>query len=79
MDIIIPSYAKINYNLSSKVTTGINWRATVKSYHLNNSNITTHQNSLYMHHLSNEVGVHLSYEPIKGVIIRAISGVSLGR
>lgn len=79
MDIIIPSYAKVNYNLSSKVTTGINWRATVKSYHLNNSNITTHQNSLYMHHLSNEVGVHLSYEPIKGVIIRAISGVSLGR
>ena len=79
MDIIIPSYAKINYNLSSKVTTGINWRATVKSYHLNNSNITTHQNSLYMHHLSNEVGVHLSYEPIKGVIIRAISGASLGR
>lgn len=79
LDIIIPSYAKINYNLSSKVTTGINWRATVKSYHLNNSGITTRQNSSYMHHLSNEVGAHLSYEPIKGVIIRALSGVSLGR
>ncbi len=79
LDIIIPSYAKINYNLSSKVTTGINWRATVKSYHLNNSSITTRQNSSYMHHLSNEIGAHLSYEPIKGVIIRALSGVSLGR
>ena len=51
----------------------------MKSYHLNNSNTTTRQNSLYMHHLSNEVGVHLSYEPIKGAIIRAISGTSLGR
>ncbi|MCH1472650.1 MAG: DUF6268 family outer membrane beta-barrel protein [Bacteroidia bacterium] len=79
MDVIIPSYAKINYTLSPKVTTGINWRATVKSYNLNSSNLLISQDNLYMHHLSNEVGAHLSYEPIKGIIIRAISGLSLGR
>ena len=79
MDIIIPSYAKINYNLSLTVTTGVNWRATVKSYNLNSYTSPISQGNLYMHHLSNEVGAHLSYEPIKGIIIRAISGLSLGR
>jgi len=82
MDVMVPSYAKINYSLSPKLTAGVNWRATVKSYNLNGNTIITPTNVLrpfYMHHLSNEVGAHVGLEPIKGIIIRGVAGVSLGR
>ena len=79
MDVIVPSYAKINYSLTPKLTTGVNWRATVKSYNLNG--ITNGQllRPFYLHHLSNEVAAHIGLEPIKGVIVRGVAGVSLGR
>lgn len=82
MDVIVPSYAKINYSLTPKLTAGVNWRATVKSYNLNGPTINLPaivKRPFYMHHLSNEVAAHVGYEPIKGVIIRGMAGVSLGR
>lgn len=82
MDVIVPSYAKINYNVSPKITAGVNWRATVRSYNLNKSRLNTTvtiQQPLYMHHLSNEIAAHIGYEPIKGVIVRGMAGISLGR
>ena len=79
MDVIVPSYAKINYSLTSKITAGVNWRATVKSYNSCRPKISTLQKSRYIHHLSNEVAAHIGYEPIKGLIVRAMVGVSLGR
>ena len=82
MDVIVPSYVKINYSITPKLTAGVNWRATVKSYNLNGPTINLPANvlfPLYMHHLSNEVAAHIGYEPIKGVILRGMAGVSLGR
>lgn len=79
MDVIVPSYVKINYGITPKITTGVNWRATVKSYNLQGGGITTLDFPLYMHHLSNEIAAHIGYEPIKGVILRGMAGVSLGR
>ena len=82
MDVIVPSYAKINYSLTAKLTAGVNWRATVKSYNLNGPTINLPANTmrpLYLHHLSNEVAAHVGYEPIKGVILRGMAGLSLGR
>ena len=82
MDVIIPSYAKINYSIRPKVTVGVNWRATVKSYNLNGPTIRTPANvaqPFYMHHLSNEIAAHIGFEPIKGVIVRGVAGLSLGR
>jgi len=82
MDVIVPSYAKINYSLSPKITAGLNWRATVKSYNLNSTPFienTLVKRNYYLHHLSNEVAAHVGYEHIKGVIIRGMAGVSLGR
>ena len=32
-----------------------------------------------MHHLSNEIAAHIGYEPVKGLILRGMAGVSLGR
>ncbi|MBT6236089.1 MAG: hypothetical protein HOI49_08415 [Bacteroidetes bacterium] len=79
MDVIVPSYAKINYSIIPKVMAGINWRATVKSYNLHKGSGLRLFNDNYMHHLSNEVAANVGYEPIKGVIIRGVAGVSLGR
>lgn len=79
MDVIVPSYAKINYSLTSKLTAGINWRATVKSYNIQGGGISIYSYPLYVHHLSNEVAAHIGYEPIKGVILRGMAGISLGR
>jgi hypothetical protein len=82
MDVIVPSYAKINYSITPKVTAGINWRATVKSYNLNGPTVNIPANviqPLYLHHLSNEVAAHVGFEPIKGVIVRGVAGLSLGR
>lgn len=79
IDAIIPSYAKINYSVLPKMTVGLNWRATVKSYNLQGGGITTIDFPLYVHHLSNEVAAHIGYEPIKGIIVRGMAGVSLGR
>ncbi len=82
MDVIVPSYAKINYSLSPKFTAGVNWRATVKSYNLQGPMVNLPavvKRPFYMHHLSNEIAAHVSYEPIKGVIVRGMAGVSLGR
>ena len=76
MDVIVPSYAKINYSVTPKITAGLNWRATVKSYNVQGAAIST---PFYMHHLSNEIAAHVGFEPIKGVIIRGMAGVSLGR
>jgi hypothetical protein len=75
IDVMIPSYAKINYSITPKVTAGVNWRATVKSYNIQFVGISP----FYMHHLSNEIAAHIGYEPIKGVIIRGMAGASLGR
>ena len=78
MDVMVPSYTKINYSIKPKITVGVNWRATVKSYHrqmpLVNKYTTT-----YLHHLSNEIAAHIGYEPIKGVIVRGMAGVAVGR
>ena len=79
IDAIIPSYAKINYSITTKVTAGVNWRATVKSYNIQGGGISIYTYPFYMHHLSNEIAAHIGYEPIKGVIIRGMAGVSLGR
>lgn len=79
MDVIVPSYAKINYRLTPKVTTGVNWRATVKSYNVQGGAISIYSTPLYVHHLSNEIAAHVGYEPVKGLIIRGMAGVSLGR
>ena len=82
MDVIVPSYAKINYSLSPKFTAGVNWRATVKSYNLQGPIVNLPavvKRPFYMHHLSNEIAAHVGYEPIKGVIVRGMAGVSLGR
>jgi hypothetical protein len=79
MDVIVPSYAKINYRLMPKVTTGVNWRATVKSYNVQGGAISIYSTPLYVHHLSNEIAAHVGYEPVKGLIIRGMAGVSLGR
>ena len=82
MDVIVPSYAKINYSLSPKFTAGVNWRATVKSYNLQGPTVNLPavvKRPFYMHHLSNEIAAHVGYEPIKGVIVRGMAGVSLGR
>lgn len=79
MDVIVPSYAKINYSLSTKLTAGLNWRATVKSYNLQGPTIDIYRNPRYVHHLSNEIAAHVGYEPVKGVIVRGMAGVSLGR
>lgn len=79
IDAIIPSYAKVNYNVTLKITAGVNWRATVKSYNLQGGRIAIYPEPFYVHHLSNEVAAHVGYEPIKGVIIRGMAGVSLGR
>lgn len=79
MDVIVPSYAKINYRLTPKVTTGVNWRATVKSYNVQGGAISIYSTPLYVHHLSNEIAVHVGYELVKGLIIRGMAGVSLGR
>ncbi|HAY87978.1 MAG TPA: hypothetical protein DCY51_00880 [Bacteroidetes bacterium] len=82
MDVIVPSYAKINYSLSPKFTAGVNWRATVKSYNLQGPMVNLPavvKRPFYMHHLSNEIAAHVGYEPIKGVIVRGMAGVSLGR
>jgi hypothetical protein len=79
MDVIVPSYAKINYSVTPKITAGLNWRATVKSYNVQGGAITTPSTPFYMHHLSNEIAAHVGFEPIKGVIIRGMAGVSLGR
>jgi len=79
MDVIVPSYVKINYSIRPKVTVGINWRATVKSYNLHRVTGLTPFSNNYMHHLSNEVATHVGYEPIKGLIVRGMAGVSLGR
>jgi hypothetical protein len=79
MDVIVPSYAKINYSVTPKITIGANWRATVKSYNLHRVTGLTPFSDNYMHHLSNEVAAHIGYEPIKGVILRGMAGMSLGR
>jgi len=82
MDVIVPSYAKINYSLSPKFTAGVNWRATVKSYNLQGPMVNLPavvKRPFYMHHLSNEIAAHVGYEPIKGIIVRGMAGVSLGR
>ncbi len=82
MDVIVPSYAKVNYSITSKMTAGINWRATVKSYNLNGPTINTPASvtqPFYLHHLSNEVAAHVGFEPIKGIIVRGVAGLSLGR
>ena len=79
IDAIIPSYAKINYSIKPKLTVGANWRATVKSYNIHRGSGFRIFNNNYMHHLSNEVAAHVGYEPIKGVIIRGMAGMSLGR
>ncbi|MGB0851182.1 MAG: hypothetical protein ACPGTP_08035 [Bacteroidia bacterium] len=81
MDVIVPSYAKINYSVTPKITAGVNWRATVRSYNLNKPRVTNAlvTTPFYMHHLSNEVAAHVGYEPIKGVIVRGVAGMSLGR
>jgi hypothetical protein len=79
MDVIVPSYAKINYSVRPKITAGLNWRATVKSYNVQGGGISILSTPFYMHHLSNEVAAHLGYEPVKGVILRGMAGVSLGR
>ena len=82
MDVIVPSYAKINYSLSPKFTAGVNWRATVKSYNLQGPMVNLPavvKRPFYMHHLSNEIAAHVGYEPVKGVIVRGMAGVSLGR
>jgi hypothetical protein len=79
MDVIVPSYAKINYSITPKLTAGINWRATVKSYNLHRSTGLTQFSNNYMHHLSNEVAAHVGFEPISGIIIRGMAGISLGR
>ena len=82
MDVIVPSYAKINYSLSPKFTAGVNWRATVKSYNLQGPMVNLPavvKRPFYMHHLSNEIAAHIGYEPVKGVIVRGMAGVSLGR
>jgi len=79
MDVIVPSYAKINYSITPKITAGLNWRATVKSYNMQGAAISILSTPFYMHHLSNEIAAHVGFEPIKGVIIRGMSGVSLGR
>jgi hypothetical protein len=79
MDVIVPSYAKINYRLTPKVTTGVNWRATVKSYNVQGGAISIYSTPLYVHHLSNEIAAHVGYETVKGLIIRGMAGVSLGR
>jgi len=79
IDAIIPSYAKINYSIKPKLTVGANWRATVKSYNIHRGSSFSIFNENYMHHLSNEVAAHVGYEPIKGVIIRGMAGMSLGR
>lgn len=80
IDAIIPSYAIINYSLSDKLSTGINWRATVRSYN-RTAAINIHQTLplAYIHHLSNEIGGHFNYEPIKGIMLRVTGGVSVGR
>lgn len=80
IDAIIPSYARINYEVVPKLNLGINWRATVRSYNANNIvTIGTVQTPLYLHHLSNEIAGHVQYEPIKGIILRTMGGISLGR
>jgi hypothetical protein len=79
MDVIVPSYAKINYSVTPKLTAGINWRATVKSYNLNGNTGFSPFRDDYLHHLSNEIAAHVGYEPIRGVIIRGMAGISLGR
>jgi hypothetical protein len=79
MDVIVPSYAKINYSITPKITAGLNWRATVKSYSIKRPAIHNKIALSYMHHLSNEIAAHVGFEPIKGVIVRGMAGVSLGR
>ena len=79
MDVIVPSYAKINYSITPKITAGLNWRATVKSYNVQGGGIPIYSRPFYLHHLSNEIAAHVGYEPIKGLIIRGMAGVSLGR
>ena len=79
MDVIVPSYAKINYSVTPKITAGLNWRATVKSYNVQGGAIHNKTALSYMHHLSNEIASHVGFEPIKGVIVRGMAGVSLGR
>ncbi|PCJ65927.1 MAG: hypothetical protein COA58_07550 [Bacteroidetes bacterium] len=79
MDVIVPSYAKINYSLQHKLTAGLNWRATVKSYNLRANKSYSLFTNKYLHHLSNEIAAHLGYEPVKGIIVRGMVGFSLGR
>jgi hypothetical protein len=79
MDVIVPSYVKINYSFTPQITAGVNWRATVKSYNVQGGAISIYSTPFYVHHLSNEIAAHVGYEPIKGVIIRGMAGVSLGR
>ncbi len=79
MDVIVPSYAKINYSIKPKITAGVNWRATVKSYNIKGNQPYTIFSDKYLHHLSNEIAAHVGYEPVKGIIIRGMVGTSLGR
>ncbi len=80
IDAIIPSYAIINYSLTENISAGVNWRATVRSYNRTTSlNLHQRLSLAYIHHLSNEIAGHVNYEPIKGVIVRAMGGIAVGR
>lgn len=80
MDIMVPSYANINYSVQPKITLGVNWRATVKSYNRQTPTPDGYKIALsYLHQLSNEIAAHVGYEPVKGIIVRGMAGVAVGR
>ncbi len=76
-DISLPFFVDANYRIKPAVFTGIKFQAFVRTFNLHDPYY--HDNGEYLAKTSNEIYTYLGYEPIKGLLLKANIGYSVGR
>ncbi len=74
VDVVAPVWADVNYAVQNRVKLGANFRAVVRSYHLNSE-----WGSGYVVKSVNELFVYLQFNLTKRLIIQGKAGYSIGR
>jgi hypothetical protein len=77
LDLSLPLMGDLNYRFYEKVFGGMRFQGFVRSYHLHDSYYLSQPE--YLTKTTNELYTYLGVEPIKGLLIKANLGYSIGR
>ncbi len=76
-DLSLPFFADGNYRVTPKIFAGLKFQAFVRTFNLHDPYYK--DNGEYLAKTSNELYTYLGFEPMKGVLLKANIGYSVGR